>query len=484
MSIQKELSDKLVKLYLLALCAVALFSIVSHIVMQVSMTQQQNDARVVNIAGRQRMLSQRLTKTCILLANHTINNPEFTTYKQDLMEIIPLWAKCHSGLISGKLVLETRTNVINSPQIDSMFLQINPYFKTMISNAEIINNILQSSVPINELIIQQSLKEILQNERFFLLTMNKIVFQYDMEAQQRVGRLKKIEFCLLLITLLILILEGIFIFKPTYILVNNTVDTIKKSENALISTNNTLKNVNETLYITQKQLLKITEEKYKLLLKEDKIRSLALLEGQEEERKRISLELHDGIGQMLTGIKLMSENININLLPDERDQKTIANIKQLVSETIAETRVISFNMMPAILYDFGTIAAIKSLIEQIQISSPIAINFNYTEIDFRLPKNVEITLYRIVQEAINNTIKHAQATKIDLTFGVVLKEVVLVIADNGCGFAENDSLNLKNQQGMMNIRSRVDVNNGSCTILSHMSNGTIIDIKIPFNLND
>ena len=478
-SSQNELSQKLIKLYILALSAVAMFSIVSQILIQVSISQQQNDARVVNIAGRQRMLSQRLCKTTILLVHQEIFLADAEHYSQDIRDIIDLWGKCHNGLKTGLLKLDTEIPVKNSAKIDSMFLKLDPVFDIIVSNAKIIRNEIDTPSVNKSDVINYSLAQILQNERTFLKMMDKIVFQYDSEAKERVGQLKNIEILLFGLTILILILEGLFIFRPTYKQVNLTIDSIKESENNFQKLNEQLKIVNASLIKAESELLKATEEKYKLQIKEDKIRSASLMEGQEEERKRISLELHDGIGQMLTGLKLIAEKLNTNAFEQEKDRKTFNDLKLLLNETIAETRVISFNLMPSVLNDFGIISAIRLLGEQTEKNTAIKIKFNRTAFEYRLPQNIEITIYRITQEAINNVIKHAEATELVINLLISENQIKLLITDNGKGF---DSRKLKNKtlkNGVNNMRSRTEINNGEFKISSSLTKGTKILAILP-----
>ncbi|MDX2188920.1 MAG: histidine kinase [Bacteroidota bacterium] len=478
-SSQKDLSNNLVKLYILALSAVALFSIISQILVQYSIAQQQNDARVVNIAGRQRMLSQKLCKTAILIVEPKVFMADAEYYYQDISEIIELWEKCHYGLKNGLLKLENDVPVNNSAKIDSMFNKIEPIFLKLITNAKIINSQTVNPTTLKSDEVKQSLNQMLQNERTFLKMMDKIVFQYDSEAKERVGNLKTIELWLFLLTIIILILEGIFIFRPTYKQINDTIDEIKASEQNQKDLNEQLNLVNDSLFRARYELLEATEEKYKLLMKEDKIRSVSLIEGQEDERKRLSIELHDGLGQMLTGLKLISEKLNENTFEHEKDRKTFNDLKQLLNETIAETRTISFNLMPTVLNDFGIISAIKLLSEQTEKNATISIKFTHNLEEKRLPKNIEITIYRIAQEAINNIIKHANASEIEINLMLIDKIIHLSINDNGKGFDIRRKNNKKIQNGINNMRSRTEINEGEFKIISNVGRGTKINVSIP-----
>lgn len=481
---QKELSIKLVRLYIFALCAVAIFSIIGQILIQYAINQQQSDAKVINMAGRQRMLSQRLCKTTILMGYQEIYLPDAEYYSKDLAEIIELWETNHNGLKNGNLNpnnFETRFE--NSLTIDSLFSIIDPIFKVMLSNAKIINEEYINPTANSNEIIKTSLKHILKNERTFLKLMDKIVQNYQTEAKSKLDTLKFIEMAFFILTMLVLIFEGLFIYLPSYKQINQTINHIEVSRLNLKTVNDQLKNSNETLTKTRIELLAATEEKYRLLIQKDKIRTSALLEGQEEERKRLSLELHDGIGQMLTGLKLIAEKINIDNLAVDKERKSFIDLKKLIDDTIAEIRTISFNLMPSILNDFGVLSAIKYLIEQTEKNSSIKIYHDLNLRGIKISKNIEITIYRIIQEALNNAVKHAQATEIKLKVLCNQNDLTIDYADNGKGFDKRilKSKNLKN--GLNNMKSRIEIHNGNFKISSVVGKGTKINIKLPLDFN-
>jgi len=479
LSIEKRLPRKLKRLYILALSLVAIFLVVGQALIQVSITKQQSDSRVVNIAGRQRMLSQRLCKTSILLANPDIYMPDAEIYIQDLASILELWLKCHEGLKSGILLLETAIPVKNSLKIDSMFAAIDPMFSIMYFNAQEIKSQLESPTKAKNEIIKNALVKMLQNERSFLKTMDAIVFSYDIEAKQRIENLKKIEIFLFVVTLLILVVEGVFIFIPTYKQIDIALTTLVAREGELRTINGRLKEANLSVLNARSALLKATQETYDLEKHQDKLRNASLIKGQEEERKRIALELHDGIGQMLTGIKLISENMNDADFPAEKDRKTLSELKQLIADTIAETRVISFNLMPSVLNDFGVFSAIRMLLEQTKKSSEIHFYFVAPEVEFRINRNLEITLYRICQEAINNTLKHAKATEVNINIQINNDAIIFKYADNGIGFDVKKLVSKALKNGINNIKARTELCDGTVKILSAKGKGMNISIYIP-----
>ncbi|MBR8828691.1 MAG: response regulator [Gomphosphaeria aponina SAG 52.96 = DSM 107014] len=191
--------------YIVALSAIALLSIFSQLTVQRSLHQQENDSRVINIAGRQRMLSQKLTKAALAM-DHAPNNTEVQVRLQELEEAIALWERSHLGLQQGDEQLGLPGN--NSEQIRRMFAEIESHFQAMLDAAKgLLKNQTGDNSPL--------LAKILAHEAAFLEGMDAIVFQYDKEAKVRVETIKKIEISILIITLILLVSEALFIFRPT-----------------------------------------------------------------------------------------------------------------------------------------------------------------------------------------------------------------------------------------------------------------------------
>ena len=211
-------------------------------------------------------------------------------------------------------------------------------------------------------------------------------------------------------------------------------------------------------------------------LKSARARASALLEGQERERKRIINELHDGVGQMLTIIRMQVDLLDI-------DDKSKLDIKTQINEAITEVKRISYHVMPQAIVDFGLEAALKGLCDTMSRYSGIVIDFRYIqEYDQKLDFEISISLFRIVQEALNNIVKHAQASHATLHVLDKEDEVYCIIEDNGKGFNEADLVNYAGS-GLRNIRERAKLLNGSAEIHSMPGSGTTIEIQIPKQLD-
>ena len=203
---QKYPTRRLTILYVAALGAVAVLSIAGQVLIQRSLKQQSGDSRVINIAGRQRMLSQKVAKAALALKVET--NPERRQeHLQELQTALEIWSRSHTGLLLGDVELGLPGE--NSKEIHRMFLKIEPHYQAMLGAARE----LQKSASNNGEILP-FIQTILANEANFLKGMNAIVFQYDAEAKAKVKRLSYIEMVVIGITLLVLVLEALFIFRP------------------------------------------------------------------------------------------------------------------------------------------------------------------------------------------------------------------------------------------------------------------------------
>jgi len=211
------------------------------------------------------------------------------------------------------------------------------------------------------------------------------------------------------------------------------------------------------------------------LLNEKAKRVSALYDGQEFERHRIARELHDGLAQQLIAVKMTLDNlINRNELLNE--EKT-NELKQQINSSIDELRKISYDLAPAGILEFGIEIALKNLCNQIQNNTTIQVEFSAFGDFSDLEPRTKIYLYRIVQEALNNTIKHAEATRIQIHVTETYSHLVLMIEDNGKGF-DFDSESLGLGKGLFNIRERSILLNGTFDVETFPNQGTTIRVKL------
>ncbi len=213
------------------------------------------------------------------------------------------------------------------------------------------------------------------------------------------------------------------------------------------------------------------KRKEKLLTKQ---KTSALIEGQEKERERLARELHDGLGQMLTAIRL-----RIGLLKEETQSRK--DIQQIIDETIQELRRISNNVMPAVLIDFGLEAGLKSLVDYSSKLYHIPVQLSYksfpTEYKPMYSFDINVSLYRIAQEAINNAIKYSNTSEIFVKVIENNNQIEMSIRDNGTGF---DVKKESSGKGLGNMSERAKLIDGKFYIESS-SKGTSISIFVPLH---
>jgi signal transduction histidine kinase len=219
--------------------------------------------------------------------------------------------------------------------------------------------------------------------------------------------------------------------------------------------------------------LQASQEREALLSRQ---RTVALLEGEENERRRISRELHDGIGQLLTAIQF-----KVNSL--EGAEKERAEIKAILDETIVEIRRISHNLMPSVLLDFGLEAALRSLCTRTAQSTGWAVNYVFDADPTAAPlsQDLEIALYRIAQETITNAVKYSRATQLDIIVDEEPDQIQLRIRDNGQGFnwQAYEQRTTSEANGIRNMRERTHLLGGAFKLLTSPGSGTTITLSVP-----
>ncbi|ERM80328.1 hypothetical protein P872_13465 [Rhodonellum psychrophilum GCM71 = DSM 17998] len=584
--------------YILALTAIATTIILSQVFLQFYISQQEDDSIEVNLSGRQRMLSQRISKSAVLLGASALDSVQRGQYLKELKIGLGEWKLAHHGLQFGNPKLGLQGD--NSKPIQEMFRVIEPHFQEIVLGAEEL--IRQSNLPESDIDLKSSVERILSNESHFLDGMDKIVFQYDAEAQSKVSSLKRIEFGLLLFALLLIFIEVRFIFWPSAAMVKKTFQQLRDSESKARKMALEISSLYESLEqsyqdlaeveveiedftvfgkcdtlgefthfsdkfcqvmefdkdrpnnffawleqqgysskyldkilkllnqgITWKGDIKVTngngdfvwlkihlvpvfgenqsvasfmiisvdetevkeaqarsqeinKERLDKKLKEQQYRSVLILEGQEEERRRISRDMHDGVGQYLTALKYSLDGIYaVKSIPE---RKRLELSKELLKDVIKEVRRISFNLTPVALSDYGIVPVLNKFSEEMTKISKIPVVFeNQTGFISRLEPKIENNLYRIVQEAVNNAIKYSEASEIRILLSHNAKYLHLEIRDDGKGFdykklKENGYFNASGH-GIFNIKERVNLINGQFSLETGLNQGTSVNVDLP-----
>ncbi len=229
-----------------------------------------------------------------------------------------------------------------------------------------------------------------------------------------------------------------------------------------------------------KQQEELQEQRIRELEKDKQLIAVdSLLRGQEEERSRLAKDLHDGLGGLLSGVKFSLRNMKDNLIITPENMTVFERSLDMIDTSIKELRRVAHNMMPEMLTKFGLDEALKEYCNSINTTKLLNVKYQSLGMDARVDKSTEIIIYRIVQELLNNTIKHASATEALVQLIKQDNRLNVVVEDNGKGF---DTASLENSKGAgwANIRSRVDYLKGRVDVHAERGKGTLVNIE--FNL--
>ncbi len=212
------------------------------------------------------------------------------------------------------------------------------------------------------------------------------------------------------------------------------------------------------------------------VLRQQELATRAVLEAEEAERQRIAKDLHDGVGQMMSAAKMnLSAYEHGARFDTNEDKHAFERIIALVDESCREVRSVSHNMMPNALLKNSLAAAIREFIDKLDQRS-LKVHL-YTEgLEARLCSNTETVLYRVIQECVNNVIKHSGANTLDISIIRDANEITATIEDNGKGF---ETTNASEGMGLKNIRTRVEYLKGAVDFDSTPGKGTLVALHIP-----
>ncbi len=583
------------RLYIFALLTIAITVLLSQLLIQYNLHSQLSDSKIINISGKQRMLSQKLTKQ-ILILNFISDAKNNKKEIESANEIIELWKFNQNALEKGNDSLGFPK--VKSKELSDLFVAIKPNFNNIVDAATVF--LRHKKLGIKEKENQVLVQTILENQGVFLEKMNEIVGQYDKEALEKVTLQSKTEYFILGFTMLVLLLEFIFIFKPT----NKKVETLiskllaseKKAlklahdteviseakensvkelkslnyamENTLlycrVAPNGSIIHIGEKfskllqynpflsdktfaqaltpiekeqsflkqiilekqrigwqgeIYITtrteqsiwldlamipvtikkdesellvicfditerkkaEQEIERLNNENFNDKVNQQKIISSKIVENQENEQNRIAKEIHDGIGQMLTGLKFSLESINLE--DKEKSAQKIEYLKKLSLDIIKGVRTATFNLMPPELTDHGIVSSLTKLTQELsKLTGKEILFYNKTDFDQRLDSLVEINIYRLTQEAINNSLKYANSSHIIVQLSHSATLLSIIIDDNGTGFdiaSVEKKRTSESGMGLLFMKERIQYINGRVFFSSIPDEGTRITFNIP-----
>ncbi|MCF8297700.1 MAG: tetratricopeptide repeat protein [Saprospiraceae bacterium] len=223
-------------------------------------------------------------------------------------------------------------------------------------------------------------------------------------------------------------------------------------------------------------IIDITEQKHL----ERKLLS-SVIETEDKERKQFSEDLHDGLGPLLSTIKLYFNQLNAEGIDKIEKKEMIKYTNELIDDAITTARSIANHLMPETISDNGLIPAINSFCEKLNFTKTINVVFKTSNINQRYPNSVETAIYRIIIELINNTIKHAAANNINILMKEDSRILSIIFEDDGIGFDPALTLRKEEGLGLNNVLNRAKSINAKCKIESHENKGTIVNISVNLN---
>ena len=225
------------------------------------------------------------------------------------------------------------------------------------------------------------------------------------------------------------------------------------------------------------QAAELHEEHIRKLEKEQQLVAIqSVLKGQEEERSRLARDLHDGVGGLLSGIKLSLSSIKGNVFLSEQNAQSVNQVIVQLDHSIGELRRVSHNMMPEALIRYGLEESLENYCENLNLSGIIKVQLQTYGLEQRMEQSTEIVLYRIVQELLNNIIRHAGAANTLIQLVRENERFSLTVEDDGKGF-DVKAAEQKGGAGLANIRARAGYLNGTVDIQSTPGEGTSINVE-------
>ena len=225
-----------------------------------------------------------------------------------------------------------------------------------------------------------------------------------------------------------------------------------------------------------------------LQLKEDKIRELeqerlylatkSVMEGEEAERTRLASDLHNGLGGLLSGIKINLSSMKENAVITHENVAAFNHALSLLDTSISELRRIAHNLMPETLNHYGLKTAIEDFCNQVAPSGKPELSFHFFGDEIRYTRELELTMYRVIQELVNNALKHSDATAINIQLFSESNRLSAQVTDNGKGFDTAQGGNEGRGKGFENIRDRITALNGRLEIWSQPGQGTEVSVEI------
>jgi len=231
-------------------------------------------------------------------------------------------------------------------------------------------------------------------------------------------------------------------------------------------------------YFGREAIISIARETTERKQLERKILS-AVIKAEEKERERMSVEIHDGLGPLLSTIKLYVNELESGDLEREEKEGMLRQTNELINEAISSARAISNNLSPHLILDYGLVKAVESFTKKVNLAQKTQIRFESSLQRGRFDQTVELILYRVITELINNTLKHAAASKVEIYLEMIDDLLQMTYMDDGVGFDKDKALGEEAVGiGLKNIISRLRSVNGHYRIYSRPGAGMLVVVEI------
>ena len=537
-----SIAGALTRRYVVALAAIALLLIAGQALVQRALTSQANDARIVNIAGRQRMLGQRLTMLTLAIERSrgsSANGADRAARLEELFRVADEWQR-------SQRMLRDEAN-LNDTETLRIYDAIAPSQATMLVAAR---TLASSDDAVSTAAERRSLVDtMLAAETPFLNGMDAIVFRYDDTARARVARLGRTEASLLALTLLVLAFEGLFVFRTAVAnlrlyLAQRTRAEAARAESearkdalirAIPDVIVSFSRVGDVLGVegasapSVDRVLppgvavslaavarEVAHEKKSAMLEyagivsgearhaearvvpctpdgalalirditERKRLQREVLEVSDREQRRLGQDLHDGVGQLLVGVALMLKR-HEQTTAAVADRANLAEIGRHLQRAIAQTRSVAKGLY-AVDLDLESLgAALEELASNAEAIFRVRCAAHVAARPVsRAPKHATAHLIRVAREAVANAAKHAQPSRIDITLAEEPDAIVLRVRDDGCGFDVDEAASKSNAGGMgiHLMRYRASLMEATLNLESRRNEGTTVTCRVPVDV--
>jgi signal transduction histidine kinase len=471
--------------YIFALATIAVLSIVVQLLVQHSVSLAFHDVHVVNRAGLQRMLSQRISKAALLLERDP-SGPA----REELRRAYEAWSQGHRGLGLGDATLDLPGN--NSAEVGQLLALLEPDYQVMAAASRLLLD------PTSDLASRQNaLSRLLAHEGRFLAQMDAIVERYESESEERTRQLTRGQAGLLGWVLLALLLEGLFVFWPAVRRIRVVLEALaarSQQKAALLAaipdrvvlfrrdgeiSRNLVQPQSEgappqslrqlvppTLAPIARRAVETTidtgavqqfdgggvgPESQRIELRmarydtdtavvlvrdvtEQRLLERRLLDTAAEEQRRIGIELHDGICQQLTGIQLFVQSLETRARRDgEVAAEPLRQLQEFIDQSAQEARRLSHSMYPMVIDVYGLSRGLPQLCAEFSTQTGVRCECQVEIGAHTPPADAPIHLYRITQEALANAVRHARPSRVDVVLVQDADALILTISDDGIG---------------------------------------------------